>query len=586
MVLSFRLGLTSCVFLALLAGCSSTASHLARQDQHLFAPPASSTPVAADSKQLDGVATPATPPASIATATYSISVNKLPVHELLFALARDANINADIHPALQGKVTLTAINQPLEKILARIARQVDLRWQIQDATLHVEPDTPYLKAYQVDYLTLARTTRIHTGIANSISPTGKQSGLASSNSSSTEIRASSEHTFWKRLERNLHELLTERIETDAQSAIDKEVTPATEPAQQNPAETAMPDSATATSAARTGKQSASNLIMHPESGVIMVHASQRQHAKVAEFLERVGLASLRQIMLEATVVEVSLSDQYQAGIDWSRIAQGSNWSLTQTLTGAALGSNSPLGMIGYDNGLFRATLKLLEQFGRTRVLSSPRIMALNNQTAVMKVVDEQVYFRLSIEEDKNEAGNIVSRTYTSELHTVPVGLVMQVTPQISSTNQIMLNVRPTITNISSYAEDPAVAIVSATSDLGVKSLVPNLQVREFDSTLAIPSGQIAMLGGLIQDKQINQRNGLPGLSRLPFIGDLFSYREDTVQKIELVVFIKPVAVMAGTSFAAQHGMLPKQDFFATSADHALSAWHSGNPPAASQGPQP
>jgi general secretion pathway protein D len=238
-------------------------------------------------------------------------------------------------------------------------------------------------------------------------------------------------------------------------------------------------------------------------------------------------------------------------------------------------------MLGYSDKLFSATVAFLEQFGRTRVLSSPKVIALNNQTAVMKVVDQQVYFSLKITEDKNENGVVVNRTYNSEIHTVPVGLVMQVTPHIAESGNVMLSVRPTITRITGYVEDPAIAMIAADSQLGIRSLVPNLQVREFDSSLKVPSGQIAVLGGLIQDSQQNERTGMPGLSRLPLLGDLFSYRDDSIRKTELVIFLRPLALNeASLSRELSHfrQFSPGQDFFQREDDHALSAFRSGNIP--------
>ncbi|WP_051711003.1 type II secretion system protein GspD [Andreprevotia chitinilytica] len=225
------------------------------------------------------------------------------------------------------------------------------------------------------------------------------------------------------------------------------------------------------------------MIIHPETGLIVVNAPARVQKQVDDFLSRLGASARRQALIEATIVEVALNNQYQAGVDWSRIASGSaGLSLQQQSIGSNL-ATSPFTTLSYTNntlfgGTFNATVKLLEQFGRTRVLSSPKIMALNNQTALMKVVEEQVYFTIKATEDRNTDGNVVSRVFTSVLHTVPVGLVMQVTPQIASDDQISLNVRPTITNISSYVDDPAIQMFAASSDQKIKSQVPVLQVRE------------------------------------------------------------------------------------------------------------
>jgi general secretion pathway protein D len=175
-------------------------------------------------------------------------------------------------------------------------------------------------------------------------------------------------------------------------------------------------------------------------------------------------------------------------------------------------------------------------------------------------------------------GVITPPTYESVLRTVPVGLVMQVTPQISASGMISMSIRPTITNVSGYVEDPAVAIIAAQTGTNLKSLVPELQVREFDSTLKIASGQVAVLGGLIQDKQTNQRQGVPGLSRIPWLGDAFSYRDDKVRKIELVVFLRPMVVKENGQddrLGSLKSYLPSDQFFNPPQDQDLSAFQSG-----------
>ncbi len=556
------------------------------------------------------------PKAAPRTDTYSVVVSKLPVSDLLFALGRDAKINIDIHPGIEGVVTLNALNQTLQQILDRIGKQVDIRWKLDGGILTVEPDTPYLKTYHIDYFNIARSMKSNVSIANSIATTGSSAtGSEKSNNSSTNINSEVQHHFWKQLESNLKEMLgvppglpsapqtgagqiaqhAGRVAAPAMSlgdtaaalAIADRLTKIEKTAAQ--AEKAAAETAALQSNSSAGpgrgevKPAMTNqVIINPETGTLGVRAKNRDQIKVAEFLAAVQSSAQRQVLIEATVVEVTLSDRHQAGVDWSGMANNGRWSASQALSSTGFPSGSLLGMIGYNSSNFDITLKFLEQFGRTRVLSSPKVMALNNQTAVMKVVDEQVYFSLEIEEDKNTDGVVTSRTYTSEIHSVPVGLVMQVTPQIAASGAVTLNVRPTITNISGYVEDPAISLISAGSKLGIKSLVPNLQVREFDSTLKIPSGQTAILGGLIQDSQNNSRQGVPGFSRLPLIGDAFSYRDDTVKKIELVVFLKPVAIKEGGldgELSSLQMFLPDQNFFNKASDHDLSAFRSGNIPA-------
>ncbi|QLG88806.1 secretin N-terminal domain-containing protein [Chitinibacter bivalviorum] len=540
--------------------------------------------------------------------TYSVVVSQLPVNELLFALARDAKINVDVHPSVSGSVTLNAINQTLPQILDRIAKQVDIRWTLEQGVLTIAPDTPYLKTYRVDYFNLSRNMKSSVNILNSVASSDTQGGGTggNNNTSSTSIDSENPNQFWKRLEANLKEILGVKDNPTTAAATAALAPPVTANVGKQVSQTvnnANTDAKTALALAEglakiektvaqteKLKQESSaaaapiaavvepNLVvMNPESGTISIRASHKDQQKVAEFLAMVQSSAQRQVMIEATIVEVALSDQYQAGVDWSKIASGNGWSVGQSLIGSNLAA-APVSVLSYKGTNLVATLKLLEQFGRARVLSSPKVIALNNQTAVMKVVEEQVYFTLTVTEGTNTPSGITGATYESTLHTVPVGLVMQVTPQISESGLISMNVRPTITNISGYVQDPAVALMSRTESNPVQSLIPILQVREFDSTLKIASGQSAVLGGLIQDKQTNSRQGVPGLSRIPWVGDAFSYRDDTVRKIELVVFLRPIVVHEDGLNGAQSGLkslLPGEDFFNPPSDQAISAFQSG-----------
>jgi general secretion pathway protein D len=190
---------------------------------------------------------------------------------------------------------------------------------------------------------------------------------------------------------------------------------------------------------------------------------------------------------------------------------------------------------------FSGTIKLLEQFGDTKVLSTPRIMALNNQTALLKVVDELVYFTLTSETIQSTGPGVpLQRIVTSEVNTVPVGFVMSVTPQINQNGNVSLNVRPTLTRVLDFVVDPAPRLAGSDFD----NLVPQLSVKEIESLLEVADGQTVVIGGLMQDSVNKQRDGVPILSRLPLVGDLFSYRDDTVTKSELVLFLRPTVIRA------------------------------------------
>jgi MSHA biogenesis protein MshL len=234
---------------------------------------------------------------------------------------------------------------------------------------------------------------------------------------------------------------------------------------------------------------------------------------------------------------VKLNDQYQLGVDWSLIANGAGWSVEQALIGTNL-SEEPFSLLTYADpdtrrGDVTANIGMLRQFGDVKVLSSPRIMAINNQTALLKVVDNLVYF--TIEADTVATDGIATTTFTSTVHTVPVGFVMSVTPQINDTDTVILNIRPTISRVTSFVRDPNPSL----APFKIESSVPQIQVREMDSLLRINSGQTAVLGGLIQDSVDLNRSGTPVLSELPGIGDAFSYRDNRVSRSELVIFLRP-----------------------------------------------
>jgi general secretion pathway protein D len=281
----------------------------------------------------------------------------------------------------------------------------------------------------------------------------------------------------------------------------------------------------------------------------------------------------RQVLIEATIVEVTLNDNYQTGVDWSALGiNGLGYTFTQAFIGPNL-PNQPFSLdgstpnsfsIAYRNpnaavgGSISSTIKLLDQFGRTRVLSSPKLMVINNQTAVLKVVNNEVYFTIKADTVTNQTNT--QTTFTTTQNVVPVGFIMTVTPQISDADMVTINVRPTVTRVIGTVQDPNPALKLA----NVVSSIPVTQTREMESVLKVSSGQTAVLGGLMLDTFESQRAGLPVASRVPVLGDLVSKRNDTTVKSELVVFIRPYVVRNASvegDLAAYRRYLPDREFF-------------------------
>jgi general secretion pathway protein D len=441
------------------------------------------------------------------------------VKELLFSMARDAKLNIDIDNNIKGKVTMNAIDQTLPQILERLTRQTDIRYSLEDETLHIMPDNPYLQLYDVNYLNMSRISTGSVEVSSEISSTGggATEGVGSSqsggNDSSSVVKNTSNNEFWKTLEQNISGVLGEDV--------------------------------------KSTKGGSKNIIVNRETGVLGVRATFRQHRLIQQFLDKVVNSAQRQVLIEATIAEVTLSDHYQAGIDWSVVSATTpalsgpviTKGASQDLLGGNLGDTPffQLSAIASNNGRpITATLKALETFGDVKVLSSPKIMALNNQMAMLKVVDNEVYFTIEVETSTTVVGGVATplAVLETQVNTVPVGFVMTVLPYIDKNDVVTLNVRPTISRIVSTVEDPNPEL----KDADAVSLIPVIQVREIESVLKVNSGDTAVIGGLMQDQIIKKQSGVPILSSIPLLGALFSYQDDEYIKSELVIFIKPIVI--------------------------------------------
>jgi general secretion pathway protein D len=365
-------------------------------------------------------------------------VNKTAVEDILFVIARDAKLNIDIHPSVSGKVTMSALDQTLTEILDRIARQVDMRYELDGQNLTVMPDSPFLRHYQVEYLSVDRTAK---GDLSSNSAVG---GSNSGNASSSSLNNKSSNAFWNNLVANLRDLLRETDKVmpgseggSSASGSGSGAGGSAAGGSGSTAGSAASPLASALSAATGGGagagksdaksdgkadgksdgksdakadgkgnaggggqvtfREAASVIANPEAGVISVRATQRQHQKVREFIDRAMSNIRRQVMIEGTIIEVELNDEYQQGINWNLLKQTGTLSVQTGAQGGALPSGAPIGGLfpnmatvnasktGVLGGKFdlTAVLRLLDSFGRTRVLSSPRLSVLKDRKSVV-----------------------------------------------------------------------------------------------------------------------------------------------------------------------------------------------------------
>jgi general secretion pathway protein D len=569
-----------CAASIILVGCGTrpiqpSDKHIQRQTEQT---PASSIP---ETIKRSAVLSPPKPEPK--AETYSVVVTNVPAQEILFALARDAKINLDIHPGIQGSVTLNALNQTLPQILTRIAKQVDMRYEMDNGNLIVMPDSPYLHSYKIDYVNMARDSEstLITSAQVASAATGSSATGGGANSSSMSIKDTSKNRFWETLTQNIKDILHETDKilpegssetsvqqiraasstgTGVQPAGGTKKSPPKGGIENSPNPVSVEEGDTTVTRRSTFREAAS-VITSPETGLITVRATARQHEKIQEFIDQVMNNARRQVMIEATLVEVRLSDNYKQGINWSALIKASGNSFKLVQSSAGLPTNVGNGVFGIitnpTNSTINQQVSLLESFGNVKVLSSPKLSVLNNQTAMMRVVDNLVYFTVKADTVTNLSSPAVT-TFTTTPNTIPVGFTMSITPQISDSDVVLLNLKPSISRIIRYVPDPNPSL--GTTNQGI----PETQTREMESVMRVENSQIAIMGGLMQDSVNNLTDAVPGLSNIPLVGELFKQRNDTTTKTELVIFLRPVVIKDASingDFSAYRDMLPDQNFF-------------------------
>ena len=576
--------------------------------------------------------------------TYDVIVTNVPVRDLLFALARDAGINMDVDDEVGGIVSISALDQTLDAILARIGEQVAIRVEYLGDAIIIKPDSPYFQQYNVSFLNLSR------------SYTSNASGAGIDGGGSSSISNSGGSAFWDNLEASISAILGLSFQGAGSAG----------------AASAGGNAAVAASTeGKFGNQT--TYTINREAGILIVHASQRLHREVQLFLDTAFSVAKRQVLLEATVVEVVLNNQYNQGIDWSffnslateglALYQGGkvgsaagalnyltrtvtrnfgnvqnissqaeaqayvrawedqrrksesdpNISVTsstrptvttgtqtvtnpdgsqsqQTVYNVGTGSivteefNSEAAARGEGGGLipssasannfftgvFRkgdigAAVQLLDQFGDAKVLSSPRISALNNQPALLRVVDQEVYFDIEVEDEYNETtGSLSGRSYTVDENTVDVGFVMNVFPNISDDGEIILNLKPSVTRVLNYRKVPSPSLPGGvTTGTSTDNVIPITRIRELESLISLRDGEVAVMGGLLEDRTGDNNSSVPGISKLPGVGTLFEKKEQKTYKTEFIVFLR-AKIISNPSINGDYSdyrhLLPDTDF--------------------------
>lgn len=458
-----------------------------------------------------------TPECCRAKVSISISGN-IPVTEALMHLANQIKINIAINaPASKmSKVTYKASDQPFIEVLDTICTMAGLRYYFVNSTLHVCDDTPYIKTHNIQFLLGTRNTQSHTSVQTDVfsdSINASKHSQNADNGANISLNSKNMTDFWQELERALDLLLStsEKARKDAYS-------------------------------------------LNKYSGSLSVFGTDRQQKMIEAYLLTMQKLIGTQVLIEAKIMEVTLSDDYKAGINWGFLFGdkkngGSVFGPFNQL--AAPGTVNPFSVqqkrdvfsFSLASHNFSSIASFLEKFGTTRTIANPRITVLNNQAAILKVARNEVFFQLQVEDIVMQSPNPPIQKTESKIQTVPIGLIMFVQPSVNfETGEIILYIHATISRVTDYREDPSVSIASKGH---TQSRVPVTQMRELNTVITGRQGETVVTGGLMEEVNHNETNGIPEASQIPIIGGLFSEKENRRQVTELVILMKLSVIESG-----------------------------------------
>lgn len=477
----------------------------------------------------------------------SLSVSeKVPLKDVLQELARKADVNLELDPRITGGVIFTARRQTFSRVLDRLCDMAGLRYSVENDFLRIELDEPYLKTYPLDYITQVRkaqgeigiATNVFASITNKNGQTSANNDSVNGNNSTTKVQNEALADFWAELQANVESILTNTKAHASLRAVDED---------------------TKVQLKEQGLSSVKPYALNKQAGLLTVFGTQRQQEAIEKYINRVKRSTSAQVLIESRIIEVELTESYKGGINW-RSLSGSAFNAAARFGTAATGAPFATAATATDGVItlslndndFAGIINFVRSFGATRTLSSPRLTVLNNQPAVLKVARNEVYFTSTIESTPIIGTNggspvAVQRTVNSTPNTVPVGFLMTVQPAIDlEKNTVTLNMRPTVSFIVDRVEDPGVKIAAADANVtGVSSSIPVVAVREMDSVLTIPSGTVAVMGGLMQDSAGNLENGVPFVDETPIVGNLGKSRSDNAKMSELVILLRATIVDNG-----------------------------------------
>ena len=485
---------------------------------------------------------------------FDLNVVGLPASQVFAALAKDTRYSMLVDPSLTTPVTVNLKDVTLVEALDTLRDMYGFEYRVQGTRVFVQPATLSTRVFQVNYLSADRSGRSDVRITSgsiSNATTGSSGGAAPPPGSPPSVTTSSHES--SRITTQTHNDLWAELETSLRLVVGAD-----------------------------GKNER-QVIVSPQSGVIVVRAYPREMRAVEAYLRASRLNVERQVMLEAKIIDVQLSDSSQTGVNWSAFLRGNNHAgsvgpitpgTTLGSTGAvtsgpltatpgsslALASTAANGLFGlaFQTSNFAALLQFLETQGNVQVLSSPRIAALNNQKAVLKVgTDDFFVTGITTTTTATNTGNVTSPTIT--VQPFFSGVALDVTPQIDEHGSIILHVHPSVSTVAERNKVLDLGTLGGTITLPLASST----VSETDTIVRVRDGAIVAIGGLMKASRSYNRNQLPGAGDIPVAGNLFGSTSRDNEKSELVILIKPTVINSDAQLDAVHdGTLDRLDSLA------------------------
>jgi MSHA biogenesis protein MshL len=471
---------------------------------------------------------------------YSFFARDANIQEVLLAFSRESELNIVMEPELVGKVTIDLKRVNLREALDAILTPLGLAYRIDEKFIKVFKPQMETRLFTLNYIATKRSGKrdiyATTGGGMQLSSSLGQQVTTSSGirTGYTDLVSVDEIDLWKDIQKGLEVIVFGSVggEKEASSETNQTITTRTD---------------------TEGKK----LIINKTSGVIMATDYPLNLNKVASYIETIEGSSQRQVSIQAKILEVILSDENKEGINWNVIENlPRSVNLAWGLTNKAGTTGFPGGTTGFMSssitstgataiptpGIFKIkpfggvlalgaggaeillsdVMKAIEQQGDVKVLSSPTISTLNNQKAIIRVGDQDVFFI---------SGAVSTQTTVTQIYqpqTIDIGIILDVTPQIAEDGTIIMNIHPSITQKTGEKVTP-----------DGKTTFPLLSVRETDTTVRVRDGQTIIIAGLMQEKKEENYTGFPVLQSVPLLGGLFRYRTETKRNSELVIMITP-----------------------------------------------